>query len=154
METRLILIFAAVMLVILYAVGSGLFIDNSGWYQSLNRPQWQPPDIVFGLIWPYNFLILGISAVTVMKTGELRTSVIFLVFLAASIFSALSWAYFFYKPHELVMASTALGFAAALTIPLVIMTFQKSTLVGLLLTPYQGWLIIATILSFSYSRLN
>ncbi len=154
MEARSLMIIAAVILVFLYALGSGLFMDNSGWYQSLNRPQWQPPDIVFGLIWPYNFLILGISAVTVMKSGELGRSVIFLVFLTASICSALSWAYFFYKPHDLTLASIALGLAATLTIPLVVLTFQKNTLVGLLLMPYQGWLITATLLSVSYSRLN
>ena len=153
MEARLMII-AAVILVFLYALGSGLFVDNSGWYQSLNRPHWQPPDIVFGLIWPYNFLILGTSAVTVIRGGDFRTSLVFLFFLTTSIIAALSWAYFFYKPHDLTLASIALGLAATLTIPLVVLTFQKNTLVGLLLMPYQGWLITATLLSVSYSRLN
>ncbi len=153
MEARLMII-AAVILVLLYALGSGLFVDNSGWYQSLNRPHWQPPDIVFGLIWPYNFLILGTSGVTVIRGGDFRTSLVFLFFLTTSIIAALSWAYFFYKPHDLTLASIALGLAATLTIPLVVLTFQKNTLVGLLLMPYQGWLITATLLSVSYSRLN
>lgn len=154
MDTRLMLAITGVSLVVIYAIGSGLFVDNSGWYQSLNRPNWQPPDFVFGLIWPYNFLMLGIASVTVIQRSELRTSILFLVILAASVIAALAWAYFFYKPHNLVMASLALGLAAIFTIPLLIMTLQKNTLIGILLMPYKGWLITATFLSFSYSKLN
>ena len=143
-----------ILLVLIYASGSGWFVDNSGWYQSLNRPSWQPPDVVFGLIWPYNFVVLGVSCVTVIRTGDSKYSIIYLSILALSIIAALAWAFYFYKPHDLFAASIALGLATLLTFPLVIMTFQKSTLVGLLLTPYQGWLITATILSVSYSRLN
>ena len=154
MDTRLMLAITGVSLVVIYAIGSGLFVDNSGWYQSLNRPNWQPPDIVFGLIWPYNFLMLGIASVTVIRRSELRTSIVFLVILAASVIAALAWAYFFYKPHNLVMASLSLSLAAIFTIPLLIMTLQKNTLIGILLMPYQGWLITATFLSFSYSKLN
>lgn len=154
MEMRLALTLAAVAIVLLYAIGSGLFVDNSGWYQSLNRPSWQPPDIVFGLIWPYNFLMLGIASVSVIHGSSSRTSLIFLIFLTASVFAALAWAYFFYKPHDLVLASISLTLAAVFTLPLLFMTLQKNTLVGLLLLPYQGWLITATLLSVSYSRLN
>lgn len=154
MEMRLALTLAAVAIVLLYAIGSGLFVDNSGWYQSLNRPSWQPPDIVFGLIWPYNFLMLGIASVSVIQRSSSRTSVIFLIFLTASVFAALAWAYFFYKPHDLVLASISLTLTAVFTLPLLFMTLQKNTLVGLLLLPYQGWLITATLLSVGYSRLN
>ena len=154
MDTRLMLTLAAIAIVVIYAVGSGFFLDNSGWYQSLNRPNWQPPDVVFGLIWPYNFLILGIASVNVIRNSPLHAAIVFLLFLAASVISALAWSYFFYKPHDLATASVALGLAAAFTIPLVVITFQKSTLIGLLLLPYQGWLITATLLSISYSKLN
>ena len=50
-----------ILLVVIYAVGSGIWVSNSpGWYTSLNRPAWQPPDFVFGLIWPYNFIVIGL----------------------------------------------------------------------------------------------
>ncbi len=154
MDTRLILSLTAVAVVVLYVVGSGLFVDNSGWYQSLNRPSWQPPDIVFGLIWPYNFLVLGFASVNVIQGSQLRTSTLFLLFLTASVLAALAWAYFFYKPHDLFLASISLGLATVFTLPLLVMALQKNTLVGLLLLPYQGWLMTATLLSVSYSKLN
>jgi tryptophan-rich sensory protein len=52
--------------VFVYAIGSGLWVNTGdNWYRSLNQPPWQPPDFIFGLIWPYNFVVLGIAAVTV-----------------------------------------------------------------------------------------
>ena len=56
-------------LVVLYAAGSGFWVSGSDqWYRSLNAPSWQPPDWVFGVIWPYNFIVLGITAVLVSQS--------------------------------------------------------------------------------------
>lgn len=141
-------------LVLLYVVGSGFFMDNSGWYQELKKPSWQPPGAVFGLIWPYNFIMLGISGVSVVRSGSGLQSVLFLLFLALSVTAAITWSYFFYQPHDFTAASISLVLATALTIPILIITLQTNTLLGILLIPYQIWLTIATVLSFSYGRLN
>jgi benzodiazapine receptor len=154
LDLKTVSIAIAIVLVLLYAIGSGLFIDNSGWYQSLTKPSWQPPDIVFGLIWPYNFLLLGISGFVVIRESSTHRTLLFLVFLASSVIAALAWSYFFYQPHEFTFASISLGLATLFTVPLLIMTLQTNALVGILLIPYQGWLIIATLLSVAYGRLN
>ena len=40
-------------IVFVYVIGSGLWVNTrDGWYRSLNQPSWQPPDFIFGLIWP------------------------------------------------------------------------------------------------------
>ena len=47
-------------IVIVYAVLSSYWTSRRpGWYASLPQPSWQPPDKVFGIIWPLNFLALG-----------------------------------------------------------------------------------------------
>ena len=157
-DTRVIGVALAILLVVLYAGGSGFFIDNSGpnagWYQSLNKPSWQPPDVVFGLIWPYNFIILGTSGFFVVRDASATKSILFLVLLALSVVAALTWAYFFYQPHNFTAASISLGLAALFTLPLVILTLQTNLTLGVFLLPYQAWLVTATLLSASYGRLN
>lgn len=153
-EIRALGIALVIGLVLLYAVGSGFFMDNSGWYQELKKPSWQPPGAVFGLIWPYNFIMLGVSGVAVVRAGSGVQSVLFLLFLALSVTAAITWSYFFYQPHNFFAASLALVLATLLTLPILIITFQTNTLLGFLLIPYQIWLAIATMLSFSYGRLN
>lgn len=144
-----------VLIVLVYAVGSGYWVQSSGsWYGSLRRPAWQPPDIVFGLIWPYNFVMLGLAA-WVVSQQLVRASVIaWLCWFAASVAAALVWSQQFYVPHHLVTAAIALASAALLTIPVLMLTWRASTLIGALLLPYQVWVLVAASLSIEYARLN
>ena len=144
-----------IALVLVYAFGSGIWVSNApGWYTALNRPPWQPPNFVFGLIWPYNFIMLGIAAFNVAQSLNRTQTITWLFFFCASVASALVWAYQFYVPHNLSVAAIALGLAAMLTIPVLYLTFKASLIIGLLLVPYQVWVIIATTLAWGYSTCN
>ena len=142
-------------LVLIYAFGSGIWVSSSpGWYSSLVQPPWQPPDFIFGVIWPYNFIMLGIAAFNVAQSLTKIQTVTWLIFFAASVAAALVWAYQFYVPHNLSIAATALGVAALLTIPVLYLTFKASLMIGLLLIPYQIWVTIATTLAWGYATRN
>lgn len=142
-------------LVLIYAFGSGIWVSSSpGWYSSLEQPPWQPPDFIFGIIWPYNFIMLGIAAFNVAQSLTKIQTVTWLIFFAASVAAALVWAYQFYVPHNLSIAATALGVAALLTIPVLYLTFKASLTIGLLLIPYQIWVTIATTLAWGYATRN
>lgn len=144
-----------IILVLIYAVGSGVWVSNApGWYTSLVKPPWQPPDFVFGLIWPYNFIMLGLASFKVSQTLSRNSVFAWLGFFTLSIIAALTWAYQFYVPHNLTIATYALGTAALLTLPVLYLTFQSSVIFGLLLLPYQIWVIIATTLAWGYSVRN
>lgn len=144
-----------IVLVLIYAIGSGIWVSSANnWYQSLNSPSWQPPDWVFGVIWPYNFIVLGLAAFVVGQRLNKTQSNTWLAFLTLSVLSALTWAYLFYQPHNLKAAAIALVAAALLTIPLVLITFRASLAVGIALIPYQIWLVLAASLSIEYARLN
>jgi benzodiazapine receptor len=142
-------------LVLIYAFGSGIWVSSSpGWYSSLVQPPWQPPDFIFGIIWPYNFIMLGIAAFNVAQSLTKIQTVTWLIFFAASVAAALVWAYQFYVPHNLSIAAIALGVAALLTIPVLYLTFKASLMIGLLLIPYQIWVTIATTLAWGYATRN
>lgn len=146
---------AGIALVLIYAIGSGLWVNTGdNWYRSLNAPKWQPPDFIFGVIWPYNFIVLGVAAVNVSQRLSTGWVITYLGIFAVSIACALTWAYQFYQPHNLSAASAALTLVAILTIPLLIIAFKVSAGIGLLLVPYQIWVSIASFLSWNYARLN
>ena len=155
MDFKFVAAALGIILVLIYACGSGIWVSNApGWYTSLNRPPWQPPDFVFGLIWPYNFIMLGVAAFNVAQSLNRTQTIIWLSFFALSVVSALTWAYQFYVPHNLAFATIALGLAALLTIPVLYLTFKASLVIGLLLIPYQLWVVIATTLAWGYSTRN
>ena len=155
MEFKFVAAALGIILVLIYAFGSGIWVSSSpGWYASLNRPPWQPPDFIFGFIWPYNFIMLGVAAFNVAQSLNRIQTISWLTLFALSITAALIWAYQFYVPHNLTFAAIALGVAALLTIPVLYLTFKASLLVGILLIPYQLWVVIATTLAWGYSTRN
>ena len=155
MEFKFVAAALGIILVLIYAFGSGVWVSSSpGWYASLNRPPWQPPAFIFGLIWPYNFIMLGVAAFNVAQSLNRIQTISWLTLFALSITAALIWAYQFYVPHNLTFATIALGVAALLTIPVLYLTFKASLLVGILLIPYQLWVVIATTLAWGYSTRN
>jgi len=138
-----------------YVIGSGLWVNTGdNWYRNLNQPSWQPPDFIFGIIWPYNFIVLGIAAVTIAEKASRTSVVIYLAFFAFSVACALTWAYQFYQPHNLQLASVALIGTAVFTIPMILIAFRTSTPIAVALLPYQAWVATAATLSYQYSRLN
>ncbi len=150
-----ILSVAGVAIVFVYVIGSSLWVNTrDNWYRSLNEPSWKPPDFIFGIIWPYNFVILGFAAVYVVNRLSTTNALIYLSIFALSVACALTWAYQFYKPHNLVVASIALCLVALLTLPMLYFIYQASLPLFLATIPYQLWVITASYISFSYAKLN
>ena len=155
MDFKLIAAAIGILFVFIYAFGSGIWVSSSpGWYSTLNRPSWQPPSAFIGLIWPYNFAVLGIASYQVSRTLTRIENVTWLVFFGLSIAAALTWAYQFYVPHNFLYASLALTSAALLTLPMLLLTFRASLAMGLLLVPYQIWVAIAASLAWGYLAKN
>jgi benzodiazapine receptor len=140
------------VIIAIYAIGSSRWVaTDAQWYRSLAKPAWQPPSSVFGIIWPYNFIML-ITA-TWLVAGRLSTAyqLIWLISLTLSVTAALTWAWLFYGPHLLLASGFALVIATVLTIPLLVIAFRVSPVLGFAFLPYQLWLAVATSLAFGYA---
>lgn len=145
----------SVIVVIAYAVGSGVWVSSdAGWYQGLVRPPWQPPDIVFGLVWPYNFAALIAAGLAVAITGTATVRGVWVAALIGSVIAALGWAYLFYVPHLFVASGISLLIATLLTVPLVLAAWRAQPWAGAILLPYLAWLAVATSLAFGYAARN
>jgi len=141
--------------VFIYAIGSSLWVNTGdNWYRNLISPSWQPPDFIFGIIWPYNFIVLGIAAVIIARRSSTTSTILYLTLFAVSVACALIWAYQFYVPHNLQVAAIALVGTAIITIPMMVIAFKTSAPLGLALLPYQAWVGTAATLSYTYARLN
>ena len=139
-------------IVAVYAIVSGRWVSTDAqWYQSLPRPAWQPPGFVFGIIWPYNFVMLIVATWIVASRLSNTSKLIWLISLTLSVIAALTWARLFYVPHSLLASAFALVLATLFTIPLLIIAFRASRLLGFAFLPYQLWIAIATSLAFAYA---
>lgn len=136
----------------IYAVSSGqLVATDTQWYRSLPKPAWQPPGIVVGLIWPYNFAMLIAATWIVANRLSNTHHLVWLASLTLSVAAALAWAWLFFKQHLLFASAAALVFATLFAIPLLVISFRASPALGFAFLPYQLWLALATSLAFGYA---
>ena len=78
-----------VSLVEIYAVGSGIWVNTGdNWYREPNSPSRQPPNWVFGVFWPNNFIVLGWAAVKVAQSATTSIDITYLYFFGLSVICA------------------------------------------------------------------
>jgi tryptophan-rich sensory protein len=110
MSARVVVGAATAVLVVVYAVGAGWWVSvEPGWYRSLVRPWWQPPDAVFGIVWPYNFAALVAAGWALVGAAALTVPLVVVAWRART------WAGLALLPYQLwlcVAASLAFGYAA------------------------------------------
>ena len=136
----------------IYAFGSGrLVATDSQWYRSLSKPAWQPPRVVVGLIWPYNFAMLTTATWVVASHLSNTQHLVWLMSLTLSVLASLAWAWLFFNPHALFASGIALVFATLFAVPLLVISFSASPVLGCAFVPYQLWLALATSIAFGYS---
>lgn len=151
MTWRVIAVAAVIVTIVVYAVGSGVWVSTgSAWYLALEKPGWQPPPWVFGVIWPYNFVALAVVGSMIAWTAVPARVIAVIALLAVTVALAIAWAYLFYVPHELTWSAMALTSAAVLTLPITVIAFAERWWLGLLLVPYQAWVALAASLSWGY----
>ena len=144
-----------IALVLVYSIGSAIWVSTGDtWYRSLNQPSWQPPDWVFGLIWPYNFIVLGILGWIVASRVDQSSNRVWSTFLAIGVVSALFWSRIFYINHQILLSTLFLLFVAISAVILFIYSLTKVGGISFIILPYVLWVSTATALSYSYSRLN
>ena len=142
------------VIIAIYIIGSSRWVaTDAQWYRSLPRPAWQPPSSVFGIIWPYNFAMLVVATWLVANRLSTENQMIWLLSRALSVTAALTWAWLFYGPHAILASGFALVLATVFTIPLLVIAFRVSPVLGFAFLPYQLWLAVATSLAFGYAAL-
>jgi tryptophan-rich sensory protein len=130
---------------------AGAFTPPGAWYQTLNKPSWNPPPWIFGPVWTLLYLGMAVAAWLVWKRGRqgqaLRLYVVQLALNAA-------WTPVFFGAHQLGAAFIVIV-CMWIAIFLTQRAFQAvSRPAGLLLVPYLAWVSFASVLNFTLWRLN
>jgi len=130
---------------------AGAFTPPGAWYQTLNKPSWNPPNEIFGPVWTLLYLGMAVAAWLVWKRGgqgqALRLYVVQLALNAA-------WTPVFFGAHQLGAAFIVIV-CMWIAIFLTLRAFWAvSRPAGLLLVPYLAWVSFASVLNFTLWRLN
>ncbi|MBC7552671.1 MAG: tryptophan-rich sensory protein [Taibaiella sp.] len=125
-----------------------------GWYTTLLKPAFNPPNYLFGPVWTLLYLLMGVSLYIILQEqatpAKKRALVIFGVQLSLNAF----WSIIFFNFHEVGWALIEI-ISIWMSVLLMIITFYKiNKTAGLLQLPYLAWVSFATILNAAIFYLN
>jgi tryptophan-rich sensory protein len=126
-----------------------------GWYASLNKPFFNPPDWIFAPVWTLLYAMMAVAAwrIQVGAADEETRKRAILAFLGQLGLNAI-WSPVFFGLHSPPLALfviVALLSALALT---VVVFFRIDRLAGWLLVPYLAWVAFAATLNAAIVALN
>lgn len=127
---------------------------DDNWYNSLNKPKFQPPPWVFAPVWTILYIFMFVAFFLVLIAPFKWTSIFAYLFFILQLTVNLSWSPVFFKEHNLRKAfliSAILTFLVFLTM---LTFFNISKLAGVLFFPYLLWCIFATVLCFEILERN
>ena len=133
------------------APAAGAFTPPGEWYQTLNKPSWNPPPWIFGPVWTALYLMMATAAWMVWKRigfGPVLT----LYFVQLALNAA--WTPMFFGAHEIGAALVIIGCMWGAIFKTMQAFFTVHRPAGLLLVPYLAWVSFATFLNFTLWRLN
>jgi len=137
-------------------IGSFFTMDSiPTWYAALNKPDFNPPNWIFGPVWIFLYLLMGISLFLVwrenLKNDHVKSAfVIFMVQLILNTF----WSIVFFGMQS-ITGGLIIILLLWLFIILTIIRFRKvSAIASMLLIPYLLWVTFAAVLNFYIYKLN
>lgn len=136
---------------------SGLFNVSAidGWYQTVNKPSWNPPNWIFGPVWTTLYVMMGIALYLIWKaeaSAILKKTAIslFVIQLVLNFF----WSFIFFNQQEIGWALVEI-IAMWVFILLTIFAFANiNKMAAWLLVPYISWVSFAAILNYTIWQLN
>ena len=148
-----------ISLVITLGIGfSGSFFTRpeiDGWFQTITKPSWNPPNYIFGPVWTTLYVLMGIALFLVWKSraNERLKKPAFTFFVIQLVLNFL-WSLIFFNQHEIGWAMVDI-ILLWIFILLTIFSFAKiNKTAAWLLVPYISWVSFAAILNFTIWRMN
>jgi tryptophan-rich sensory protein len=135
------------------AIGGGASASAiDGWYRTLAKPAWNPPDWVFGPVWTVLYIMMAVAAWLVWKTGDrVRPAmVLFAVQLALN----LAWTFIFFSFESPGLALIEIAFMWLAVLFTMLAFFGRQTTAGWLFVPYLAWVSFAAALNFAIWWMN
>ena len=130
----------------------GLIIRPVIDYGSLNKPPLTPPGLLFYIIWPILYVLMGISY-GILKSKKLVSPKISVVYYVQLAVNAL-WSIFFFSLKWRLFSFIWILVLDLLVIYMIVLFYKKNKVAGILQIPYLIWILFASYLNIAIYVLN
>ena len=124
------------------------------WFVALDKPAIFPPPGVFGVVWPILYTVMGLAAAMVCAAWGSRYRLPAILAFALQLLVNLTWSPVFFGEHEITLSLYIILVLDGAVLVTVVLFWKVRRTAALLLLPYLGWILFATVLNYEFLRLN
>ena len=156
-KKNILWLFFFISLCLIFGNGLGgyfTFISVETWYQTLNKPSFNPPDWIFGPVWTTLYILMGISVWLVWKRKPSADRTIGIRIFWVQLFFNILWTYIFFGIQKIGLSFLEIIFLIFLIFSNIIYFLKIDKIAGYLLIPYLIWVLYASVLTYNIWILN
>ncbi len=142
---------AVFIALVVAAASSGVFFRPGEWYRALRKPDWTPPNWLFGPVWSVLYLMIAVAGWLVWSK-EPGSAAIWLWGLQLAVNA--TWSAIFFGLRRMDLAFYDIGLLWLLIAGFIVAAAGVSTTAALLFVPYLVWVTIAGALNWTVWRMN
>ena len=126
----------------------------TGWYTTLHKPAFNPPNYLFGPVWSLLYLLMGVSLFMILKAEKspARSKAIaaFTIQLILNFF----WSIIFFRFHAVGIALVEIVLMWVTILWMIVAMYRVNKPASLIQIPYLAWVSFASILNAAIFYLN
>ena len=121
------------------------------WYEALAKPEWTPPNWVFGPAWTVLYIMIAFAGWQVWRYRGLGLALL-LWFVQLGLNAA--WSYLMFGQHDITAALIDIGAMWLTIVAFIVVARKVSTTAALLFVPYLLWVTYAGSLNAAIWQMN
>lgn len=127
--------------------GAAATDPESDWYQSLAKPDWQPPPSAFPVVWTALYATIAGAVAKAYKHCPEQERAALVRSVGVNLGLNAGWSWLFFRSRHLGLAAVGAALLAVSSMKLVKRVGRHSRAAGAWLVPYALWTCFATVLS-------
>lgn len=155
MKKIVILIICIIVPLVIGALGgvattSGL----ESWYQTIQKPSFNPPNYLFGPVWSLLYILMGISFYLILISKNQKPKTKAIAIFVIQIILNLAWSFIFFKFHLLGWALIEIILIWIAVLAMITIFYRINKVAAFLQIPYLVWVSFASILNGAFWYIN
>jgi tryptophan-rich sensory protein len=144
-----------ILCLVVSGIGGAITATSVGtWYQTLEKPPFNPPDWVFAPVWTTLYILMAIAAWRVWRGRSFEVMGKALAVFAVQLGLNLAWSFLFFGLQRIDLALVEIVILLCTIITNMVMFWRIDRPAGLLFGPYAVWVTYAAVLNASLWLLN
>ena len=126
----------------------------TGWYSTLHKPSFNPPNYLFGPVWSLLYLLMGVSLFLILKAEKSPARNKAITAFTIQIVLNFFWSIIFFRFHAAGIALAEIVLMWVAILGMIVAFYRVNKPASLLQIPYIAWVSFAAILNAAIFYLN